>query len=1099
MRKLKFTLLFFLLLLTITADAQQVPKVVGTIATKNQVNRFGPDASNFYGFQSYWRGLNIDASGSQFENLVLKMRVYIDNLDNPGDISFIQNAGFAMIELANEQTPVDTYVQWGIKTLPTPLQHGWTDLYLPLSAGDRKANFDLTKPINWFRFGFARIPGEPDALQIRLKDIQIIDTSILVDPPTGGVDDWNTDYLVADVPYTMNNPLANGVTFSVAQSFTQNPIDASAHNPKQLHLIFDADVIEQTPGDIFVLSRVSGQIELTSTGHADQNEMSWGIGSVDWKAGQHTYAIPFSTAGKTGGDIDLSNINFIRFYAVNVPTDYTGRVTVKVSNVKIVDFTNQTKLPSLFGNKMMFQQNKPVNIWGSAVAGKEITVDWYKNDTKIDSKKNTVNASCKWEVTFDAQPASYDKYRFDVKEGETLIQSVNDILFGEVWLSSGQSNMALNVTGTIDGQSLMANANNENIRFFLAPTATTASYIPNTDIQGAYWGSGNDGMQVGKVSAVAYSMAIKLQEELNIPVGIINTAVGSSVIEAWLPAADIENDAVLMLDMKRLGLYFDEEFYPDGTNQMSSYYNLKINPLLGYGITGMIWYQGESNSPRPQLYARELDLLKRSYERVFGFTNNDMPLIYCQVAPWVQTLENPQYLAPLAEAFYDGWAMHPETMALLPIYDTDLTYVGNVVIHPTNKTPVGKRFATAALNLVYNKSGEYTAPVFESFRTSGDTIIVKFTHVGEGLKTVSGITDVRGFALCGESRVYVGAKARIISADEVAVWNERVKDPKQVTYAWATFNITSNLANSVNITAAPFRSDRNAGYTFYNPQDWTFADGDIWGVSAGTGTNEIVDFLPAWAKPTVSGTDNVILAYDETFKSEGKASLKVDYTLSVAGTTGVEPVLTHKTVVSQLANFNTISFDVLNPDDREKQISLLLKTTGGQIYKALFVGYEGQEGQVAAVTVGKSATFCTLTFQLKNLLTETGQAVENPNTVLNSISNLQFTISDNASGTIYLDNVMFGFSMEKQSAPTSILPVNMNSIKIIVTKNRLTVSSEGDLLKKIEIIDLQGKIIYSKNSINSSEYSAEILPGLKFCIVKVQTEKFVSTKKLIIN
>jgi sialate O-acetylesterase len=1095
MKKIKFTLLFFLLLLAITVDAEQeqVPKVVGTIATKNQVNRFGPDANDYYGFQSYWRGLNIDASESQFENLVLKMQVYIDNLDNPGDVSFIEQAGFAMIELANDMQPVDTYVQWGIKALN--LHHGWTDLYLPLSTGDRKANFDLTKPLNWFRFGFARIPGEPDALQIRLKDIQIIDTSILVDPPIDGEPDWNTDYHVADVPYSMNNSLANGLTFAVGQGFTANPIDASAHNPKQLHLMFDANVTEQTPGDIFVLSRVSGQIELTSTGGPDQKEMLWGIGSVDWKAGAHTYTLPFSTAGKTNGDIDLSNINFIRFYAVNVPADYTGRVTVAVSNVKIVDLTNQTKLPALFGDKMMFPQNKPVNIWGSAVAGKEIKVDFYKGDTKIASKNAVTPESKKWEVTFDAQEASYDLYRFEVKEGETLIQSVNDILFGEVWLSSGQSNMALNVAGAIDGQSLMANADNDNIRFFLEPTATTAPYLPNTDIQGASWGSGNDGMQVGRVSAVAYSMAVKMQEELDIPIGIINSAVGSSVIEAWMPAEDIDNDPALVLSMKRLGLYFDEDWYPDGTNQMSSYYNLKIHPLLGYGITGMIWYQGESNSGRPQLYAQQLDVLKRSYERIFGFTNNDMPFIYCQVAPWVQTLENPHYLAPLAEAFYDGWAMHPESMALLPIYDTDLTYVGNVVIHPTNKTPVGRRFATAALNLVYNKSGEYTAAVFDTFRASGDTLYVKFDHVGDGLKTVNGTVDVSGFALCGADSVYVGAKARIVSADEVAVWNERVKDPKQVTYAWASFNVRSNLANSVDIPAAPFRSDRKEGYTFYNPQDWTFADGDIWGVSAGTGTDEIVGFLPAWT----NATNNVTTAYDETLKSEGKASLKVDYTLSAAGTAGVEPVLTHKTVVSQLANFNTLSFDVLNPDNREKQISLLLKTSGGQVYNALFAGYEGSEEQTASVILGKSSSFRTLTFLLKSLLTEAGEAVENPNTVLNSIGSLQFTVGDNAGGTIYIDNVLFGFSTEKQPLQTSIAPVNRSSVKIAVAANTLTVHSDaGNFLRKIEIIDLQGKTIYSKSGINSSEYSVEVLPGLKFCIVKVQTENSVSAKKIII-
>ncbi|KAA6303697.1 MAG: hypothetical protein EZS26_000248 [Candidatus Ordinivivax streblomastigis] len=1096
MKKVKFSLLFFLLLTTMSAVAvDKIEKIVGAISEKAPVNRFGPDGNDYYGFQTYFRGLNIDASQSSFENLVLKMRVYIDNLDHPGDISFVQQAGFAMIELANEQTPVDTYVQWSIKTgLNTPLQHGWTDLYLPLTTGDRKANFDLSKPLNWFRFGFAHIPGEPDALQIRLKDVQLVDKSVLVDPPSSGDPDWNTDYQVANLPYTMDKPLANGVTFSVGQIFDP-AIDASAHNPKQLYLMMDADITERAPGDLFVLSKVAGQIELTSSGRADLNEMLWGIGALDWKAGNHTYLLPFANAGKTNGDLDISNINFMRVYAVNVPADYTGRINVNISNVKIVDLTNQTKLPTVFSDRMMFQQNKPIHIWGTAVANKEIKVDFYKGNLKIDTKSVVTPASGKWQVTFDAQAASYDTYHFDVLEGETVIQSVNDILVGEVWLSSGQSNMALSVSGTIDGTTLMANAANDHIRFFLEPTAADAPYLPAEDIQGAYWGSGNDGMQVGKVSAVAYSMAVKLQEELNIPIGILNTAVGSSVIEAWLPAVDIESDPALMLDMKRLGLYFDEEFYPSGTNQMSSYYNLKVAPLIGYNITGLIWYQGESNSQRPQLYAHQLDLMKKSYERIFGFTNNDMPFIFSHVCPWIQSLENPQYLAPLAEAMYDGWAINQDYMAMLPLYDTDLTYVGNSVIHPTNKTPVGKRFATAALNMVYNQSGEYTAPIFDSFTVLGDTLIVKFAHVGTGLKTTNGIDEVRGFAVCGEDGVFAGAKAKIISSNEVAVWNERLKSPKQLTYAWATFNVTSNLANSVDISAAPFRSDRTtAGQKYFNPQDWTYADGNIWSIDA---TQTIADFLPAWEKSPVSGTSDIQLSYDETVKSEGKASLKIEYTLTAEGIAGAGPVLTHKSLVGQLDNFNTISVDIFNPDTKQKSIELLLKTTDGKVYKAAFVGYEGGETPGTSVIVGRTSTFRTLAFNLKSLQDNTGATEANAANLLKNSVSLQFAVTDNAAGTIYLDNVSFGFSADRLSVPTQVNVVEASQLEVSVANNRLSVKSDShNLIRKIEILNVQGGIIYSKSSINRPEYSFKISSNPGIFIARIQSEKFVSAKKI---
>lgn len=184
MKKNNFNFLIFLMLFAINALAQQTPKVIGKIAETSQMNAFGPNAENYYGFQSYWRTLNIDASGSKLENLVLKMSIYIENLDKPGDISFIQNSGFANIELANDQTPIDSYVQWPIKKLQTPLKSGWNDLYLPLKSGSVKANFDLNKPINWFRVAFARILGKPDALQIKLKDVQLIDISALATPET---------------------------------------------------------------------------------------------------------------------------------------------------------------------------------------------------------------------------------------------------------------------------------------------------------------------------------------------------------------------------------------------------------------------------------------------------------------------------------------------------------------------------------------------------------------------------------------------------------------------------------------------------------------------------------------------------------------------------------------------------------------------------------------------------------------------------------------------------------------------------------------------------------------------------------------------------
>jgi hypothetical protein len=299
----------------------------------------------------------------------------------------------------------------------------------------------------------------------------------------------------------------------------------------------------------------------------------------------------------------------------------------------------------------------------------------------------------------------------------------------------------------------------------------------------------------------------------------------------------------------------------------------------------------------------------------------------------------------------------------------------------------------------------------------------------------------------------------------------------------------------VDISAAPFRSDRTtAGQKYFNPQDWTYADGNIWGIDA---TQTIADFLPAWEKSPVSGTNDIQLSYDETVKSEGKASLKIEYTLTAEGLAGAGPVLTHKSLVGQLDNFNTISVDIFNPDAKQKSIELLLKTTDGKVYKAAFVGYEGSDTPGTSVIVGRTSTFRTLAFNLKSLQDNTGATVANAANLLKNVVSLQFAITDNAAGTIYLDNVSFGFSDDRLSVPTQVNVVEASQLEVSVANNRLSVkSNSNNLIRKIEILNMQGGIIYSKSRINSPEYSFKISSNPGIFIARIQSEKFVSAKKI---
>ena len=980
--------------------AAKVEKTLGTFFEQTQATRFGADGD--YGFQTYIKGAGIDASGSEKANIVLEMEYYIENLDNPGHLAIIDNATFNQIEVGNTLDNGATILNWPIKGLldadGNPVKSGvWNKLRLKFSESRGGSGMDLTSPLGYFRWCVAHIhePEVPDDYQIRLRNVRLVDSSQLVDEDDGPVYD-NTDYLAAEIPYTLDGTLTGTVSggFSVGKVL-DNPIDVSHHDPKMLYLQFDAEIEEGTPGDINVLKTAPGQIELTSGGRPDTNELCFNISSPDWKTGKHTYSLAFTTASTTGGAIDYAAINYMRIYVVRIP-ETLNRLSMKVSNVKIIDRTNSTSLPTLFGSGMMFQQRKPMNIWGYTGAGREIGVKLYRTGELISSVSSTAGSDGRWSVSLPAQDASFDKYAIEVIEDGEVIQTIDDILVGEVWVAGGQSNMALTVGSTQQSAELMAGADNDNIRFLYMPTYPYSGngngempIEPTRDIAGAYWGHGNNGTQVGSVSAVAYLAVKELQERLGIPVGFLYTAVGGSVIEAWLPREELDANATLVNELNRRGLYFDKDFWVNASTTVTALYNQKVGPLAGFNVAGVLWYQGESNSQRPELYADELLTMKRGWERTFNFPTGTMPFVYCQVGRWVVELNNPHYLAGLDEAMCDAWAADESTrstMSLLPIYDTDMSYDGNVVIHPTNKTPVARRFATAMYNLVYDMEGsEYTAPVLDDVTVGDGYLTVRFSHVGDGLCTLDGLDDVHGFAVCDDRGVYVNAQTRIISADEVKVWSDALRHPADVTYAYATYNFTANLANSVGIAAAPFRSVRTAGQAYYNPQDWTYADGEkYWGIIS----SDAAGWVGSWQ------AENASVSFDTDVKQEGAASLKLDY--STDGEIAFGPVTSHLSVVNQLGNFNNLSVWVCNPDGREKTLSLSVTLADGTVVDC------------GAKPVSADSEWQKVIFSLKG---ESAESVMSRAVT----GDVRFMLSDSAAGKLYVDNVSFGLDEDLTS------------------------------------------------------------------------------------
>lgn len=1075
-------------------------KVLGTLMENAQLSGNYDTGNNWWGYQTYTRDANIDLSSykDDWTNLVLKLRIYLHNFDHPGELPFLtQSDCYGFLEVGTDAKNQNVNITWDPKKLN--LKEGWNDVEVAFKTSDGDANpgkynpdkFTLADPIKWFRLCFAHMKTD-DLYLMRVADVNICDKSQTEEVVDDENPDYDTTYDVCTLPFSFDATVTKTGASGLHQTVFPTAYDLSKHNIKQLYVAFDSEITLSDGAQLSTISNGVGQIELTSSGKCDVEEATIGLGAVDWKEGKHTYYVPLQSVL---GGLNVSNLNYMRVYLTRVD-NMVGSIHWTMDNVRILDFTTKASLPTIFSDGMMFQQNKPMNIWGYGAKGKTIKVELSKNGSVIATKSTTIGEDGKWTIAFDAQKGSYDKYSFTAYENNEAFQTVKDVLVGEVWLSGGQSNMALTVGGLQNKAEVLADATNDNIRFFMEPTkptGETSPYVPEKDIAGAKWGYGNDASQVSNVSAVAYLTVKELQQKLNIPVGFLNTAIGGSVIEAWLSRDVIEADknAELKEKLTRRGMYFDKDFWVDGATTITGFYNAKIGPLAGFNIAGALWYQGESNSGRPELYGQELQMLKEAWANTFGFDKvEDMPFFYNGVATWVTETSSPYWLGLLSEAMEDGYKKIGDSKTgYFPIYDTNYDYKGNVVIHPTDKRGVAHHHATAIYNMVYGNEGKvFTAPMMESVTTQDGKMVVKFNHVGTGLKTTDGLEDVHGFSIAGSDGIYVGARAKITGTDEVTVWNDGVKEPKNVNYAFCSFNMESNLANSEDFAASPFRSDRSIDYetldgknqmknNFYNPQAWTYADGEnTWEISKkkkayyGTVNDYYTDNFPAWTTNPVSGSNVATISFDTEVKAEGKASMKLAYT--AAGEYGVGPVSGYLSRVFQFGNFQTISIQVKNADNRDKTMQLSFKS-GDAVYTVA-------EAQI----IKASSDFETVTFDLSILKDAQGTIVSGTKSILNAATDVQFTISDNAAGTVYLDNVMFGTDNAMQDGDMKVVGKDADN-KDIVTIYRKLVGGKWNTICLPFALNNSNEAV---NKPNRTEFATYFGEGAKIACMDTQSK-----------
>ena len=459
-------------------------------------------------------------------------------------------------------------------------------------------------------------------------------------------------------------------------------------------------------------------------------------------------------------------------------------------------------LPRIFGSNMVLQRNKPINVWGWADPGERISVQFNKQ-----LKKTRAGKDGSWKIVLD-QEAAGGPYQL-VATGKNTV-TLENVLVGEVWICSGQSNMEWSVKNSDSAKREIRESDYPMIRHIKVPR--TISATPVKDITGGTWQKA-DSTTTGDFTAVGYFFARKLFKELNVPIGLINTSWGGSMVETWISREAFEKtdefkNLFSTVPFSEIQAAADSNKKPVGPNAYPTLlFNGMINPLIPFSIQGALWYQGETNAGRAYQYRTSFPLMINDWRQRFG--QGDFPFYFVQLASFNASNGN--------SAKGSGWAELREAQtATLSLPATGMAVTMDIGeskdIHPRNKQDVGARLAAIALNNVYKVSSEYSGPVYQSSTTEGNRMILSFAHANGGLVAKDKYGYVRGFEIAGSDQKFYYAKAEI-KDNRVVVYSDSVSNPVAVRYGWADDMPEVNLYNKEGFPASPFRTDTWKGIT----------------------------------------------------------------------------------------------------------------------------------------------------------------------------------------------------------------------------------------------------------------------------------------------
>lgn len=467
-------------------------------------------------------------------------------------------------------------------------------------------------------------------------------------------------------------------------------------------------------------------------------------------------------------------------------------------------------MPQIFGSHMVLQRDQKDKVWGWAEPREEVTV-------QIAGQTKTAKADGDgaWAVQLDPLPAG-GPHTMTVKGKNTL--SFDDVLIGEVWLCSGQSNMQFEVGQANDGDLETLTADYPKIRLISVPQVGTQE--PQKDFQGKWEPCTPETAR--HFSAVGFFFGRTLYQALDVPIGLIDDSWGGSAAEAWVRRDLLEKDPKykdLLASWAEREQQYEKikgeeskqskglEGLMRGNHRPGNIYNGVLKPTIGYGIRGAIWYQGESNAGRAYQYRDLFPLMIQSWRDEWGI--GDFPFYWVQLA---------DFLAEKPEPADSAWAelREAQTMTMDRLSNTGQAVIIDLGegrdIHPRNKQGVANRLVRWALAKDYSIDVPYQSPSYQSMEKHGNVVVLSFDHAGEGGLYAFDTPELQGFTIAGEDKVFHPAQAKIVAPNQVEVWSDEVTAPVAVRYGWAD-NPVVNLYGRNGLPATPFRTDDWPGVT----------------------------------------------------------------------------------------------------------------------------------------------------------------------------------------------------------------------------------------------------------------------------------------------